>query len=190
MRRLRGLCGIAALASGLGGYATLGEAAGPWRGQVVDAQTGQPLEGVVVLAVWEKVRPGVIHMARDFHDVDEVVTDAEGHFVIPTRNLSPANPFVEIEGPKLNMFKGGYGQWQFRTTWQSEQQLGSFKAAMKRFGEAGAVFELPPLEARDARRRFLSHASLTGEIPFERVPRYLQAINQERRLFRLEPIGR
>ena len=190
MTRLGVFVAIASLAVLLDGCAALGEAAGPWRGQVVDGQTGQPLEGVVVLAVWEKVSPGVVHMARDFHDVDEAVTDPEGRFDIPARNLSTANPFVEIEGPKLTMFKGGYGQWRFHTTWLIQQPVGSFEASMKRFGEVGAVFELPPLEARDVRRRFLSHASLTGRIPFERVPRYVEAINRERSLFGLDPMGK
>ena len=27
---------------------------GPWRAQLVDAETGQPLEGAVVLALWDK----------------------------------------------------------------------------------------------------------------------------------------
>ena len=29
-------------------------AAGPWKGQIVDKETGKPLEGVVVLATWYK----------------------------------------------------------------------------------------------------------------------------------------
>jgi hypothetical protein len=29
-------------------------AEGPWKGQVVDKETGKPLEGVVVLAAWYK----------------------------------------------------------------------------------------------------------------------------------------
>ncbi len=33
---------------------TLAQAAGPWRAQVVDAETGQPLEGVAVIGVWQR----------------------------------------------------------------------------------------------------------------------------------------
>src|SRR5262249_26034439 len=88
---LTGVVGLLTLILCLPGCATLGEAAGPWRGQVLDAETGQPLEGVVVLAVWEKVSPGAMHLARDFHDVDELVTDAEGRFIIPARNLTTIN---------------------------------------------------------------------------------------------------
>ena len=45
------LIGISALASIISASA---EAAGPWNARVVDAETGQPLEGVVVLAYWIK----------------------------------------------------------------------------------------------------------------------------------------
>ena len=58
--------------------------------RVVGAGTGQLLPDVVVLAVWESVSPGVMHEARQFHDVDEVVTDADGRFVLPARVLAPA----------------------------------------------------------------------------------------------------
>ena len=35
-------------------FPAMSESAGPWKGQVVDKETGKPLEGVVVLARWEK----------------------------------------------------------------------------------------------------------------------------------------
>ena len=33
---------------------TLSEAAGPWRAQVIDKETGKPIEGAVVFVRWEK----------------------------------------------------------------------------------------------------------------------------------------
>jgi hypothetical protein len=176
------------LSVGSAGCATLGEAAGPWRGQVIDAETSQPVEGVVVLAVWESVRPGMMHVARDFHDVDEVITDAEGRFVLPARSLTVANPFVTIEGPKLSMFKGGYGPWGVNEMWKYMQMITSFRDAMKRFGEGGAIFDLPPLKTRDERRRFLSRASPPFDAPSLKIPRYLDAIDTERLSFGMEPI--
>ena len=55
---------------------------------------------------WYRLSPGVIHQARAFHDVDEVVTDAEGRFVLPERELSPPNPFVTIDGPQPHHVQG------------------------------------------------------------------------------------
>jgi hypothetical protein len=47
---------------------SMAEAGGSWRGQVVDAETGQPLEGVVVLAMfWLRgARFSFGHESRDF----------------------------------------------------------------------------------------------------------------------------
>src|SRR5438093_11687413 len=91
-RRIRRLVGWLTIAGSVGISTAPLEAAGPWRGQVVDAETGKPLEGVVVLAIWEKLSPGVIHPARHFHDVDELVTDPSGRFVVPARSRLTPNP--------------------------------------------------------------------------------------------------
>ena len=50
------------------------------RGQVVDAQTGQPIPGAVILGVWTKGGgvPGLAH--TDLVGVREAETDAEGRF--------------------------------------------------------------------------------------------------------------
>ena len=153
-------CLIAALAPATGPDDA--HAAGPWRGQVVDAETGQPIEGVVVVAVWERLSPGVIHQARAFHDVDEVVTDAEGRFVLPERELSPPNPFITIDGPQLTMFKGGYGLWQFRGAppMTGPGGMGAVlrhsQGAMAEFGRTGAIFEmLAVLRTREERLKAL-----------------------------------
>ena len=155
-------CLLAAFAPGIGGGAA--HAAGPWRGQVVDAETGQPIEGVVVVAVWERLSPGVIHQARAFHDVDEVVTDADGRFILPERELSPPNPFVTIDGPQLTMFKGGYGLWQFRGAppvtgpGGMSAVLRHSEEAMARFGRTGATFEMLRFKTPEERRQDLSSA--------------------------------
>jgi hypothetical protein len=162
------------------------EAAGPWRGQVVDLETGQPLAGVVVVAVWEKVSPGAMHPRRDFEDVDEMVTDSEGRFVIPARRLITLNPFVNIDGPKLIMFKPGYGQWGFRgehewlARYDVQQQDARIARAWKEFESTGAQFEVPPLKTPRERTQFLLHVASPLLVPPERIPRLSAAVNEER----------
>ena len=87
---------------------------GPWKGKIVDAETGQRLSGAVVLAAWWKRSPGVVHERTAFYDATEVVTDDEGRFVIPPVKTATLNPFTHIDGPDLKIFKRGYGQWRFR----------------------------------------------------------------------------
>src|SRR5438128_2478809 len=88
------------------------EAAGPWKAQIVDAETGQPISGAVVLAAWWTRSPGAVHERRDFQEAIEVVTDDQGRFVIPAVSTVSLNPFTRIQGPDIKIFKGGYGQWQ------------------------------------------------------------------------------
>jgi hypothetical protein len=168
-------------------------AAGPWRGQVVDAETGQSLEGVVVVAVWDKMSPGAMHPKREFHDVDEVVTDADGRFVLPERRLLTANPLVSIEGPELMMFRGGYGQWAFRgaaerRTLELVERVQRGQQMWKRFldGEH-TVFELASLKTREARFRFIARVSPPARVPATSTPRLYQAVSRERLALGLEP---
>jgi len=41
------------------GCVSYGRVDGPYEGKVIDAQTGQPIEGAVVSGVWNKAHPGV-----------------------------------------------------------------------------------------------------------------------------------
>src|SRR5438876_106840 len=100
---------VAVIVLRLGGLA---EASGPWKGQVIDSETGQAIGGAVVLAAWWRRSPGAMHEKRDFNDAIEVVTDSDGRFVIPSRQTFTLSPFTRIEGPDIKIFKGGYGQWR------------------------------------------------------------------------------
>jgi hypothetical protein len=166
-------------------------AAGPWRGQVVDAETGQPLEGVVVVAVWDKMSPGAMHPHREFHDVDEVLTDAEGRFVLPERRRLTPNPFVSIEGPELLMFKGGFGQWTFRGAAERRHlKLGESaerdRQMWKQFTDGhDPAFELPPLKTRTERLDFLP--SPPARVPDSRALAFRNAVRRERAFLGLQP---
>src|SRR5207249_575775 len=60
-----------------------GEKWGPFRGQIVDAETGQPIVGAVVLVVWWEAVFTPIQTNRKFYDAREALTDAEGRFEAP-----------------------------------------------------------------------------------------------------------
>ncbi len=55
---------------------------GTYKGKVVDADTGQPIEGVVVLGVWETVTITPAGGTHDYYDAKETVTDKNGEFLI------------------------------------------------------------------------------------------------------------
>lgn len=78
------------------------------RGQIVDDETGEPIEGVVVVAQWILFEMGVGHRKR-LH-IEETVTDKDGRYIIPAWGPKPHLPFTELdrEDPMLAIFKSGY----------------------------------------------------------------------------------
>lgn len=169
------------------------KAAGPWKGQIVDKETGKPIEGAVVLARWEKRFASVGGMAgNEYYDSEEVVTDAEGRFFIRSRLLWTLNPFSEIYGPEFFIFKSGYGKWQFRDfdKWGLKDAIVSAertRAEWRKFTNEGAVLELPPLRTREEKIGFSDYTPF--RVPPERMPKYLDAINQHRQNLGLQPIN-
>jgi hypothetical protein len=165
-------------------------AAGPWKGQIVDKETGKPLEGVVVLATWYKAHS--THGGwggAGYYDSEEVVTDTEGHFIIQSKQTWTINPFSSIKGPEFYIFKPGYGQWQFegQDRWskdalESEEQR---KQTWQKFVGEGVKLELPRLTSRDARLQFLKRPG--DEIPSDRMTKYLEALDRERINLGLKP---
>ena len=123
------------------------EAAGPWRVQVVDAETQAPLAGVVVVAVWERRRDGDMEIGYGRQGVVAVVeaeTDATGRLVIPARLFVQPPLAYGIRGPALTLFTAGYGGWRFR--------------GRERLTGAGAVIEMRPLPTRRERIAYLEPA--------------------------------
>lgn len=162
-------------------------AAGPWQGWLVDQETGRPIEGAVVVAVWWRRFPGPIHEGRASHDVVEVVSDSSGHFTIPAVRTFTLVPFNRIQGAEVRIFKGGYGRWDFRgrpagvarVRYQSDETDPWVLAAWKRVEHDGVVLELPPIRDREERRLFRSLMDLSGEVPDDRISQYRRALNEE-----------
>jgi hypothetical protein len=90
-------------------------AGGPWHGRVVDAETGEPLGGVVVLAYWTRLLPSLGGWAEaTLSAMEEVVTDADGRFTIGARASYTIPLVVKVVGPEWVIFKPGYGVWHPR----------------------------------------------------------------------------
>ena len=92
----------------------------PIRGAVVDAETGAPLEGVIIVAQWilYEASPGGQNPRRRLQ-VLETVTGKDGSYTFPGWGPKPNPPvlnpmalyfccFLTNRDPKLNFFKPGY----------------------------------------------------------------------------------
>ncbi len=86
------------------GCRTGSEQWGPFRGQVVDGETGAPIAGANVMVLWIR-EPPALHFAQRFYDAQETVTDAAGRFEIPheTRFLT-----AFVNEPAVSVFAPGY----------------------------------------------------------------------------------
>jgi len=73
-------------------------------GIVVDAETGQPIEGAVILVEWTK-QHGFGLTYTESYKVVEVVTDKEGKASIE----GVSSPFVSA--PRVTIYKKGYVAW-------------------------------------------------------------------------------
>ncbi len=90
--------------------ATLEYSAEPIEAWVVDAETKQPIEGVIVVAHWELVGPMENYPVGQI-EVLESVTDKNGRFHFPAwgpkLHLAPFSYLTDSD-PELLFFKSGY----------------------------------------------------------------------------------
>ncbi|MFZ3090793.1 MAG: hypothetical protein WA240_09260 [Nitrospirota bacterium] len=168
-------------------FATPAFAAGPWRGKIIDIETKEPLEGAVVLAVWERVYRTPTGDSSYFYEAKEVLTDKEGRFEIPS--YTPIN-FVPLlsymRGPHFTIFKPGYLSIEW---WHGEYFLeGStektvkFEKYEKKYILAPGIIELPPLKTREERLRNMPAVS----VPYKKQRLLIKLINEERKNLGLE----
>lgn len=77
---------------------------------VVDAQTQEPVEGAVVVAVWRQVNVYAERWADSPFGVAETATDAEGRFTIKRWGPRMPSPdsYIDKRGPELWVLKDGY----------------------------------------------------------------------------------
>jgi hypothetical protein len=88
---------------------------GPYEGKVIDAETGEPIEGAVVLGVWYRIHPNVAGWNSEFYDATETLTDENGDFSIPGLGLLV---FSNIDTIDILIFKAGY-EHLGRNSWNS-----------------------------------------------------------------------
>src|SRR3990170_5561703 len=143
--------------------ATIAVASGSWKGKIIDIETKEPLEGAVVLAVWERVYRTPAGASSYFYEAKEVLTDKEGKFEIPLYTPINLVPLISyMRGPLFTIFKPGYGS----LTMVLDKYLKGVTAEVyemelsgKKYRLSTGVIELPSLKTREERRKNLPGSS-------------------------------
>jgi hypothetical protein len=146
---------------------------GSIEGQVLDAQTGKPIQGAVVLGVWTKVAglPGLHH--HELVGVREVETDADGRFTLER----PSSQYNREDGESVTVYKFGYVAWN---------NIFTFPASQRRTGRqvpAQILLErFPQGESHQRHMSFISNARRAGMYGYESNPKFERAVDQEMRM--------
>lgn len=135
---------------------------GPFRGQVVDAETGMPISGAHVMVTWIREPPG-LHFSQWYYDAQETVTDADGRFEIP-RETHFMTAFVH--DPGFGFFTPGY-------LMQSEEVT----PPSGRKWVDPTVARMRPLKTREERCKYEPHG-IGAMISKDEVPRFSSAIDR------------
>lgn len=78
---------------------------GPFRGQVVDAETGTPIAGAHVMVLWERDIPNPAHWTQSFYDAQEAMTGEDGFFEVSRQSrLLP----LFVSTPRFAVFAARY----------------------------------------------------------------------------------
>lgn len=157
---------------------------GPYRGQVVDAETKAPLFGAVVVVRWIRDSVYPFHMVAENYAVREVVTDAEGRFLLDVKDVEDGAP-RRTRRPGFLIFLPGYGSYP-------KQHVSPRGFSGGIFEGSGTIVELPRLEDREERRKHLGSFGphSYSDKPFRDLPDLMQRINEERAALGLEPYSR
>lgn len=145
---------------------------GPYRGQVLDAATKQPIVGAVVVTVWYYSSSTLAGDRTHFYDALEVLTDMQGTFVVDAAAIERRAP-SRTSFPDFIVFKPGY--LYFKGWFASPAAM----ADRRKQAVLGTV-ELKPVTDRKERLDNLPPAAGL-EIPREKVPLFMKALAEERK---------
>lgn len=144
---------------------------GPYRGRVIDAETRQPIENVVVLGVWYSESSTVGGVVGKYYDARETMTDKKGEFEISGQGL---RLFSNLSEMHVLIFKAGY-EYIGPGPWRSFKIAESYKKSIAWEGDR-AIIPLQKLTMEERKQRIISRPN----IPDERMRTLTREIDKER----------
>jgi hypothetical protein len=158
----------------LPGPAPAEEKWGPFRGRVVDGETGQGIAEAVILAIWLEKWSSPIEIRTRFFDAKEALTRPDGTFEIP--RLTPPFFRFRIMEPEFRVFAPGYAELRWVITPSTGEPFVS-----------PTVIEMQRLKTREERLRVFDRASQPS-VPPEKRCLLTHALNLEARNLGFSPL--
>lgn len=122
---------------------------GPYKGRVVDEQTGAPIEGAVILGVWYKEYPSPGGTVGSYYDAQETVSDKTGAFEI--KGLG-TQMFSFVGSMNVLIFKAGYSQIGMGM-WISHRHDGGLMIHKAKVEGDRVIFPVKKLTMEERRKR-------------------------------------
>lgn len=186
MRKLRFLFIVLSLMWACSPLASSSDKGLAYHGKVVDAETGEPIEGAVVVVVWYKKPHVTMDGPTYFHNAKEVLTNGEGIFSIDSSPGIDWSPFTYVrEEPRIVIFKPGYGPFP-----RAHVREMSIEQTKNRLLKEGAVIKLPRIKSKEELRKFTSpeRLGLLSVVPYEQIPTLIKLLNVQANSVGLQPL--
>ena len=149
---------------------------GPWSGQVIDAESKQPIEGAAVVAIWYKYYATPAGDVGNYLDTAETITDKEGKFLLPSKKFLNVPLLRESSAPDFYIFKPGYGCYP-------EYMVSPKTKFLKGFFEKPTIIELPKIMDIKIRKNVFSSIEGTLNIisknDYKKIKNFIQMRNEE-----------
>jgi hypothetical protein len=164
---------------------------GPFQGRIIDAETKEPIEGVVVLIEWRQYRLSSLFENTIFYDAQETLTDKNGEFYMS--GIWVLNPWTRLMlDTNVMVYKSGYeafdvlwdGLLKVKDWRQPTKLRGSYVVDIK---DGKLIMMLKKLETIEERKRYSTPG--WGDIPSDKVKLLIQEINKEGKFLGLDEVG-
>ena len=156
---------------------------GPYKGKIVDADTGKPIEGVVVLGVWYKETPTPAGAVSSYYDARETVTDKNGEFEIPGMGLKVLSTVAPMS---VLIFKASY-EYIGLGLWESLKLDGGLMNKKVVWEGERAIIPLRKLTMEERVKQ--GSPDYPSEAPEEKINVMLREINMDRTERGLKPVN-
>lgn len=157
------------------------------NGKVVDEETGQPLAGVIIVAIWT-VKESLVGHGNELLNVMETVTDKDGNYAfpawgpkpIPSFPLSPLAVFGSGNDPSVDYFKNDYWPAHESNGMTDPERIASRNPPLGRFKANGMTIKLKKWDGKNEREYYSRVSEMVDDLNggWKKYPRMTLAIDR------------